>query len=349
MKQMNIKLLGLVIVGFAAVSCGSQKADPKETLTETAKVEKVGIITLSEQTVEREVDYPCTLQPFEENYLAPAAAGRIEKIYVEVGSQVRQGQLIAQMDRTQLIQAETQLKTLELDYRRLDTLARLGSVAKQQYDQIKGQYDIAMTNVAFLRENTRLTAPFAGVIADKYFEDGELYSGTPNSTAGKAAIVHLIQINYLKALVSIPEQYFPKVSLGMRVKVHTDIYADETFDGTVFSIHPTIDAGSHTFVVEVKIPNGGGKLRPGMYTHVVLELGKERTFVVPAGAVLKLQGSNERYLFTVEDGKARRIPVQLGARYNENVEVIGDIKAGDRLVVKGQARLFDGSPVEATE
>jgi RND family efflux transporter MFP subunit len=350
-KLTGAKLLLFVLSGTMTISCGTS---PKEQLADTAQkeqvAEKVSVVTVEEKLVERTVVYPCTLNPFEENYLAPASPGRIEKIYVEVGSNVKQNQTIAQMDRTQLVQAETQLKTLKLDYDRLDTLAKLGSVAKQQFDQIKGQYDIAKTNVAFLQENTQLLAPFAGVIADKYFEDGELYSGTPNSAAGKAALVRLIQIDNLKAFVDIPEKYFPQVSQGMKIDIVSEIYPGETFEGTVFRIHPTVDPSSHNFKIEVKIPNGHKKLRPGMYTHVSLGLGQEQALVVPSSAVLKLQGSNDRYVFIAEGNKAKRVTVLTGKRYDENVEIISkEIKAGNKIVIKGQSRLSDGTNIEIVD
>lgn len=348
------KLLFILLSGLIMVSCGTKSENTKSVDKEQADktkreqiIEKVSVVPIEEKLAERTVEYPCTLNPFEENYLAPASPGRIEKIYVEVGTQVKQGQVIAQMDRTQLFQAETQMKTLKLDYDRLDTLAKLGSIAKQQYDQIKSQYDIAKSNVAFLTENTQLLSPFAGVIADKYFENGELYSGTPNSTAGKAALVRLIQIDNLKAFVNIPEQYFPKISQGMKVEIISEIYPGETFEGTIFRLHPTIDPVTHTFQIEVKIPNQKSKLRPGMYTHVSLGMGQDKALVVPAGAVLKLQGSNDRYIFVADGDKAKRITVLIGKRFDESVEIISDkLNAGDKIIIKGQARLFDGVNIE---
>ncbi|MDR0559369.1 MAG: efflux RND transporter periplasmic adaptor subunit [Prevotellaceae bacterium] len=345
MKQIRLIGTNLLILG-AMISCGAPKKDDKNQKQETEIVEKVAVLPVEKKLTGRTIEYPCTLNPFEDNYLAPASAGRIEKIYVEVGSKVTKGQVIAQMDRTQLVQAETNMKTLELDYIRLDTLSKLGSVAKQQYDQIKGQYDVAKTNVAFLKENTQLTAPFAGVVSEKFFEDGEMFSGTPGS-AGKAAIVHLIQVDNLKAFVSIPEKYLPAIKQGMTVSVDAEIYENEKFEGTVFRIHPTIDPSSHTFQVEIKIPNSKNLLRPGMYSHISMELSKDDALIVPAAAVLKLQGSNDRYVFIVKDGKAKRVSTQLGRRFDDYVEIIADeVKEGDTIVIKGQARLFDGVKVE---
>jgi RND family efflux transporter MFP subunit len=345
MKVISSKTLIAGMIGILA-ACGG--GAPKEQVPQTpeAIVEKVAVTPLAKIEAGRIIEYPCTLSPFEDNYLAPASPGRIEKVLVEVGSKVTKGQIIAQMDRTQLIQAETQLQTLQLDYNRLDTLAKLGSVAKQQYDQIKGQYDIAKTNVEFLKENTRLAAPFSGVIAAKYFENGEMFSAAPNTTVGKAAIVYLIQTDLLKALVSIPEKYLPSVRQGMVIGVRTEVY-NEMFEGTVFRIHPTIDPATHTFQVEMKIPNAKGLLRPGMYSHVSVELSKDDAIVAPAAAVLKLQGSNDRYIFVAKNGKAKRIGVTLGRRFDDKLELLSnEIAEGDNIVVKGQARLFDGVSVE---
>ncbi|MDR2466634.1 MAG: efflux RND transporter periplasmic adaptor subunit [Prevotellaceae bacterium] len=346
MMQYRLKKTLLFAAALPALfACGSGSGKPDEQAHEVAP-EKVSIFAIEERTVGRSITYPCTLNPFEEIYLAPAATGRIEKVTVDVGSRVARGQVIAQMDRTQLVQAEIQLRTLRLDYNRLDTLAKLGSVAKQQYDQIKGQYDNARTNVDFLRVNTQLAAPFAGVIAAKYFEDGELFSGAPGQS-GKAAIVHLMQIDNLKAFVGIPEKYFPKVRAGMKVAIETDIYPGEKFDGAIFRIHPTIDPATHTFVAEIKAPNPGERLRPGMYTHISLEIDKDQALLAPVGAVMKLQGSNDRYVFVAENGKAKRVSVTPGRRFDEFMELISDeIKAGDQIIVKGQTRIADGAQIE---
>jgi multidrug efflux pump subunit AcrA (membrane-fusion protein) len=111
--------------------------------------------------------------------------------------------------------------------------------------------------------------------------------------------------------------------------------------------YPTIDAYTHSFQVEIKIDNPGEKLRPGMFARVNLELGEINALVVPALAVLKMQGSNERYVFLEENGRAKRVSVHLGQRFDEMVEVISpEIKEGDHLVIAGQSRLIEQVLVE---
>ena len=336
----------LVISGCSSES--GTKTPQDGTQAEAApKVEKVRIMTLQSQIIGKTIEYTSTLLPYEEVHLVPSSPGRIDRIFVEVGTRVKQGDLLAQMDQTQLQQAVIQLKNLETDYKRLDTLQKVGSVTRQQFDQLATQYEIARSNVEFLQDNTRLVAPFYGVISGKYFEDGEMYSGAPNTSSGKAAILSVVQINPLKAIVNIPETYYPLVKEGMKPTVQCDIYPGETYTGSIIRKYPTVDPYTHSFQIEIRIDNPGEKLRPGMFARVRLELGEMQALVVPALAVLKMQGSDERYVFLEEQGLAKRVSVDVGQRFDDMVEIISPgIKEGDRLIIAGKPRLVDKVAVE---
>lgn len=347
MKQKFIFIIAIpfTVALFSACTQGGQKT---ETVAETEeKKEVVRVMELQMQTVARSVEYPATLLAYEEVHLAPASPGRIEGIFAKVGDRVSAGKLLVQMDRTQLHQAEIQLKNMEVDYRRLDTLAKYGSVAQQQYDQLKTQFEVAKSNVAFLKENTQLNAPFNGVISGRYFEPGEMYSGAPNTQVGKAAVLSIVQIDRLKVIVPLSEKYFPQVKNGMETSLTVDVYPNQVFKGRVERIHPAIDPLNRTFNVEVVVANREGNLRPGMFARMNFNLDEEEAFLLPSMAVLKMQGSNDRYMFKEENGKARRISVTIGKRYDDNIEVFSDeLNPGDRVIVTGQARLLDGVPVE---
>ncbi len=338
----------MVLIILSACSGGKEKTTGMEKAASgPSKTEIVKVMQLEMQKISHAVEYTATLQGYEEVHLAPAAPGRIEAIYVEEGSRVLRGQVLVQMDRTQLHQAEIQMRTLATDFARLDTLQKVGSIPQQQYDQLKAQYEIARSNVEFLTGNTRLKAPFSGIISGKYFEAGEMYSGAPVAPVGKAAILSLVQIDRLKVIVPVSEKYFPKIQTGMNAKISVDIYPGQEFSGKVVRIFPTIDPASHTFSVEVVTPNSSAVLRPGMFARVSFDLGEVDAVVLPALAVLKMQGSNERYLFVEKDGKAERIPVSIGARFDDRIEVISDLlKPGDRVIVSGQSRLLHGVPVQ---
>ncbi len=346
-------LIPIAAISVLLASCSEKKDASKATepvKVEKPKTEHVKVQTIARHQLENTIDLSSSLIAFEENYLAPATPGRIEKIYVEVGDKVKKGDVLVQMDRTQLYQAKVQLQSLETDFHRMDTLYQVGSIAKQQYDQLKTQYDIAKSNVAFLSENTTLIAPYTGVVSGKFFENGEMYSGAPNTQAGKAAVVSMVQIDKLKAVVNLSEKYFPQIEKGMQARVNCDIYPEEQFDGEVYRIYPTIDPTTRSFQVEVKINNAEELLRPGMFARVNLNLGDIDVISIPSIAILKVQGANDRYVFLERNGKAKRVSVSLGKRYNDRVEILnGNIKAGDKLIVAGQSRLMDGVAVQVVK
>lgn len=324
----------VALVMGTIVGCGGETTDTANAV-QTEKIEKVETLTLSKEMVARELELSSTLEGYESMSVAPSLTGKIEHIYVEVGSRVNKGQLLIRMDQNQLNTTRISLNSAQTEFNRVEALKESGSVSQQVYDQTKAQLDNLKQSESFLEENTFVKAQFSGVIAAKNYEDGELYAGTP--------ILTLTQINTLKAIINIPESYFPLVKKGMKVDVTSDIYPNEIFPATIEIVYPTIDAASHTFQAKVRIPNNSEKIRPGMFAKAKLAIGEVETMVVPYNAVLKLQGSNNRYVFLDRDGVAKRVDVVLGQRFDDRVEVISDeIKEGDKIVVVGQARLIDG-------
>ncbi len=346
-------IIGLFAGAMAMIgSCKMDSSDDPGNAPEeyTSRVYPVKIQEVKKETITRSVQYTANLEPFEEIYFAPASPARIRKIHAEVGSRIRKGQLLIEMDPTRLQQAMIQLENARSNYRRIDTLYQLGSIPEQQYEQAKAQYEVAASNVESLKENTTLVSPVNGMVTGKYFEDGEMYSGAPNTQAGKAAILTLMQINPMKAVIAVSESYFPDFAAGMPVQVTTDIYPAKTFTGQVYRIHPTIDKATRTFRVETKISNPDEELRPGMFARVNLETGAVETIVVPAISIIKQEGTNNRFVFINENGRAKRIQVQFGKRFDDKVELMTNgIKAGDELIVAGQAKLMDGVEIEIEE
>lgn len=250
--------------------------------------------------------------------------------------------MLVRMDQTQLKTTQINLANAKVEFDRVKALKASGSISEQVFDQTKAGYEQLVETEKFQNTNTFVTAQFSGVISAKNFEDGEMYTGAP--------ILTLTQISRLKAIINIPESYFPLVKQGMKVNVYCDIYPDKVFPATIEIVYPTVDFASHTFQAKLNIPNPGEKIRPGMYVRTTLPLGEIDAIVVPYQSVLKLTGSNDRYVFVEENGNARRVGVTLGQRFDDQIEIIpiipGDLKEGDHLVVTGQARLVDGAALE---
>jgi RND family efflux transporter MFP subunit len=250
------------------------------------------------------------------------------------------------MDRTQLYQLKLQLTNLEKDLSRLDTLLSVGSARQQDYDQMKTQYDVLKTNVEFMEKNTLMKAPFSGMITGKYFEDGEMYSGTPTTLSGRSAIVTIMQVNPLKVNVSISEQFYPSIKIGMKAQITADVYEGEVFAGRVFRKSPTVNSVTRSFITEIELPNRNEMLKPGMFVRVSMDLGEVETFVVPASTVLIQEGTNIRYVFVEDQGVAKRTEVLIGKRFDDRLEIISDnLREGDKLVTEGQARLITGDKI----
>ena len=332
----GIKISMLMFAVIALLNACTPKAEKKQE--EEIRVENVKTAVLETQEIARKIDFSTTLEPYNKVMVAPTMAGRIDKIHVEVGSKVQANQLLVEMDKTTYLQTKVSFDNLAVDFQRISTLYNSGNIAQQTYDQTKAQYESLKTNVQNLERNTFLRAPFSGVIAAKNYENGELYAGTP--------ILLLVDIANLKAHINIPESYYPSIKEGMNVAITSDVFTDKEFKGIIEIVSPVIDATTHTFQVQIKISNAGGVLRPGMFARIGVDFDKINAKVVPYQAVLKLQGSNERYVYVNNNGVAKRVKVQMGKRYDDKIEILSDeLKEGDQLVVVGQARLVDGVKV----
>ena len=346
---MNRNIFSVILAGGILLSSCAPRDNKSGTTAEAGSgseaAEPVKVMTVAKTIIARTIDYTATVQAFEEVNMAPSSPGRVDKIYVEVGDRVEKGQNLFLMDRTQYYANKIQLANLEKDLARLDTLLKLGSVKAQTYDQTKAQYEVMKTNVDFMEENTLIEAPFSGIITGKYLEDGELYSGAPGMS-GKAAVVTLMQINPVKVIVSVSEQYYPLIKKGMTARIEADVYPGKEFTGRIFRVHPTIYAMSRTFKAEIEIPNGKEILRPGMFARVFIDMGEVEAIVVPSNAVLIQEGTNDRFVFVVKDGVAVRQLVKLGKRFDDRFEIADGLNEGDSLVVDGQARLSNGQQVE---
>ena len=306
------------------------------------RTEKVKVETLQKSKIARKIELSATLEGYETMNISPSLTGKIEHIFVEVGSRVKAGDMLVRMDQNQLNTTKLTFANLGVELNRIKTLRESNTVSQQSLDQLQLSYDQTKQGLDFLEKNTFVKATMSGVISAKNFQDGELYSGAP--------ILVLSQINTLKALVNIPESYFPEVKKGMTLNLRSDIYPDQVFPATIEIVYPTIDARTHTFQAKLKIANGQDLLRPGMFVRTSLEFGEVEAIVVPYQAVLKLVGSNERYIFLNNNGLAKRVSVNLGQRFNEKVEILSnEIKEGDQIVSVGQAKLIDGVKLSIVE
>ena len=340
MKMQNLfKFIPLLSIALL-LSCGGS-GQTESTESEASQKTKVRVEEVKLVPVDQISTFTATVEADKVNNIAPAMGGRIREIYVEVGSQVRKGQVLVAMDASTYSQQETQVATLRRDFERYKELYEVGGISKQQLDQVKTQLDVAETAMNNLGENTKLVSPLNGVVTARNYDPGDVAMQLP--------ILTIESMNPVKVTLNVSERFYSQVNIGMPVEVQADALGDEVFEGKISLIYPTIDPVSHTFTVEVSVPNNNQKLRPGMFSRVKMNFGTNDRPLLSDLAVLKQVGSNDRYVFVEENGKAKYTIVQLGARIDDKYEIISGLNAGDKVIIHGNTNLIDGSEVEVID
>jgi RND family efflux transporter MFP subunit len=214
----------------------------------------------------------------------------------------------------------------------------VGGVSKQQLDQLESQIQVMETMISNLIENTTLISPINGVVTARNYDPGDVAAQLP--------ILVIENINPVKVLINVSETYYQQVSKNTPVQIQADAVGDQTFEGKVSVVYPTIDPISHTFPVEITVNNPNSILRPGMYARVTMNFGTKEHPVIPDRAVQKQVGTDERYVFIEKEGKAVYTKVELGTRLNDKYEIVSGLNEGDRIIVDGSAGLIEGAEVE---
>lgn len=328
----------LALLIFAS-SCGNKTDESKKETHSEAR--KVRVEEVKLESVDQLSSFTATIEANTVNNIAPAMGGRIRTISVDVGSSVSKGQTLVTMDATNYSQQEIQLANLKQDFERYKELYEVGGVSKQQLDQMKVQLDVAQTALNNLGENTKLVSPISGVVTARNFDAGDMASGAP--------ILTIENINPVKVVINVSESYYSTIFKGMPVTVNADALAGESFEGKVSLIHPTINAMSHTFAVEIEVKNNDLRLRPGMFSRVTINFGAHDRPLISDKAVRKQTGSNDRFVFVERDGKAYYTLVELGTRIGDKYEIVSGLTTGDRVIVEGNSSLIDGTDVEVVQ
>ena len=333
---MTIKSQLLSVAAFSLVlgACtSSEKQAAVEEQLPIVKTEKVFI-----EDVPQIISYTATVEPFKSNNITANMANRIKEIKVDVGDNVTAGQTLVILDNVNVEQLEVRIANQEREYNRAKELYEIGGGTQQAVDQIKTELDASKRSLQNLKENMVLTSPISGVVTARNYENGDMTGALP--------ILTIENMRPVKILINVSESEFPKVKKGMKVDVKLDTYGDEVFTGTVYLIHPTIDAATRTFQVEITVPNADGRIHSGMFARVDINYGTSKHVVVPDRAIVKQTGSGVRYVYTYKDGKVAYHEVKLGQRLDNRYELLSGLENNVEVVVSGQNRLGDGMSVQ---
>lgn len=323
-------------------SCAGNKKDEGQAVV-AEQVRNVTVTVTAREQVPQTGIYSSTVQANVVNNIASQTAGRIRTLNVEVGDFVEKGQVLAEMDRTQLDQAALTLKNNETEFERIKALFEEGGVSQSDYETAELSYNVSKSSYDNLLENTVLLAPVSGVITARNYDVGDMY-------AMSSPIYTLQQITPVKLLVPVSEMDYTNVHQGDKVSLTVDAIPGRTFTGSVVRVYPVIDPTSHTFNVEVHVPNTDRAIRPGMYARVTVTFGVNDSIVLPDTAVLKQQGSGVRTVFVLgDDNTVEPRIVTVGLHFDGRYEILSGLEEGETVVVTGNSSLNGGDKVEVVE
>lgn len=331
-------------ISLATVAC-STKEEPKE---EKGRIP----VSLTEAVVmdyQPERSYPGGVRPFREASLGATLPGKIEKMYVSEGVQVQQGSLLAELSGELLTQAVVENSALQKDFERIARLHEKGSVSTIEYDHLKARLEASEARVALVRKNTQVVAPFSGTVVEIAVNEGENYSLLPSVDAQnlsvKNGILTLMQLNRVKVVIEVNEKELPLVKTGQSATISCDAIPGGVREGKICYVKPFLSPATRTASVEIELANGDGVFKPGMFVTALLKGASERGVFIPIGSLYRQPGTSNDFVFTVEKGKAKRIPVTRLQTLNNLVCVAG-IDPGARVVTAGKTRLAEGIEVE---
>jgi RND family efflux transporter MFP subunit len=316
---------------------------------------------------DEEVVLPGNIQAFTDSPIYARTNGYLKKWYADIGTHVKAGQLLAEIDAPeidhQLQQASADLETAQANYRlaqstadRWQFLLKTQSVSKQETDEKVGDLNAkkamvdasasAVHRLEDLQSYEKVTAPFDGIITARSTDVGALIDAGAN-TPGKE-LFHLAATGELRVFVSVPEIYGHAAQAGARANLTLAEFPGRTFTGTIARNANSIDTASRTLLVEVDIDNKSGELLPGAYVSVHLKIQgpTRRALTIPVNTMLFRQEGLR--VGVVRNGRAQLVPVTIGRDYGNEVEVVAGLRPQDQVILDPTDSLVSGEAVRVT-
>jgi RND family efflux transporter MFP subunit len=313
---------------------------------------------------EEEVVLPGNIQAFTDSPIYARTAGYLKKWYVDIGTHVKAGQLLAEIDAPeldhQLQQAKADLETATANFKlaqstadRWQFLLKTQSVSRQETDEKIGDLNAkkamvdasasAVHRLEDLQAYEKVLAPFDGIITARNTDVGALIDAGAGSAAKE--LFHLAATEHLRVFVNVPEAYDRAAQSGAHATLQLTEFPTRHFTGTLVRNANAIDSVSRTLLVEVDVDNPTGELLPGGYVLVHLKLpGKVmHGLTVPVNTFLfRSEGLR---VAVVRDGRAQLVPIVLGRDYGSEAEVVSGLNPNDRLILNPADSLISGEPV----
>ena len=323
----------------------------------------------------RTIDLPGEFLPFLSVSVHARVPGYVERVLVDRGSVVKQGELLAELSAPEMqariaeaeskaqaaesdrLQSEAALAAVESTWQRLQKAAETpGAVAGNEVIQAQKQVEAGQALVRSRQQASRaaqaavraekemeaylkITAPFDGVVTDRLIHPGALVG-----PGADAALLVIQQISHLRLVVPVPEEDVGGMARGASVAFRVPAFPERDYSGTVARIAHALDQRTRTMPVELDVFNRDGSLAPGMYPHVKWPVRRDRAalFVPKTSVVITTERT---FVIRDQNGRAEWVDVKKGAADGDLVEVTGNLRAGERVVRRGTDEIREGSPI----
>ncbi|PCE22421.1 efflux transporter periplasmic adaptor subunit [Paraburkholderia acidicola] len=312
---------------------------------------------------EANVTLPGTLRGYSESPVYARATGYVRRWYVDIGTHVQQGQLLAELDTpevdqeqsqasAQRQQAESTLALAKVSLARALQLRQRDAVSQQELDDRQGAYNQDVANMSAAEANLRrlnqlesfkrIVAPFSGVITQRNIDTGDLIDAGSGTSA--RALFAVAQSDPLRVFVQVPQSYSNTVAAGQHVAIRQTELPDKVFDGVISDVSGAIDVGTRSLQVEVRLPNPDGVLIPGAYVQVSFPGAVQGKLILP-GNTLLFRAQGPQVAVVGADNRVKLRSVVIARDFGLTLEIANGVGPTDRVVLNPADSIADGDPV----
>jgi RND family efflux transporter MFP subunit len=336
----------------------------------TATLPMVTVAEVRRGDVNGQLAMSASVAGLHETGLYARSNGYVRRLLVDMGTPVRAGQLLAEIETPELDQelsqaqanlAQTQatLGLARATVERLRDLVTEGAITRQDFDERQAAFEVARANAAAARANVerlaalkrfgQVVAPFAGVVTGRNVDTGALVAaGGGASGAGARPLFTLAQVDTVRVMASVPQSVAASVRVGQAAGVVVQELGGAPIQGRVTRTAQALDPATRTLLVEVQAPNLDRRLMPGMFARVTLTTeGVAAPLLVPANTLIT--GTEGPQAALVRDGRVHLVKLVLGRDYGTEVEVLDGLQPGAVLVVNPSDDVVEGASVRTTK
>lgn len=345
--------------GALVFSTACRPADPAPpAATPSASPPAVRVGKARKGPISRTIALPATIRPHEQTVLYAKVAGYLKTIRVDKGDSVHEGDLLAEIESPELVadlaRQKAEVAVADVAYRRASEAQKKAPdlVMPQTVDDARGKLDMAQATLErteTLLGYTKIRSPLPGIVTKRSVDPGAFIpAATSGSVAQSAALLTVMDIRSVRIEIPVPEPEVPLVKVGLPVEVTVDELPGRAFQGSVTRFAYALDEASKTMMAEAEIANPKSELRPGMYARARIAMERKAdVLLIPAAALVS--GKGQDFVFTVSEGKAKRVPVRAGFRDAASVEILEGLVPDQTVVLAGSNPPADGQSVTVVE